>query len=178
MTPAQDRPLVLGLHPSAPGFGWAAFADPFTVHHHGVYRPGRKNKSASCLKKIAWLLDRLQPDILVLEAFDTESSLRSKRIRKLCLDIVNLAADRGAELAVYRRGEVQDAFRVVEARTREEIAEAVGRHVSALGPYLPGKRKAWMGEDRGLSRFCAAALVLTYYHFEATQFLDGLRDAA
>ena len=178
MTLPQDRPIILGLHPSARGFGWAAFADPFTVHHHGVYRFGRKNKNASCLQKVVRLLDRLKPEMLVLEAFDAESSLRSKRIRKLCLDIVNLAADRGVELAVYSRADVRDAFRVVEARTRDEIAEAVTRHVPALAPYLAQKRKAWDSEDSRLSRLSAAALVLTHYHFEATQFLDDLRKAA
>ncbi len=177
MKPAKERPIILGLHPCARGFGWAAFVDPFTVHHHGVYA-ARKNKSAGCLKKLDWILGRLKPEVIVLETFDKHSSNRSKRIERLCRDIAALAADRGLEFHVYRRQDVQDAFRVVEARTRDEIAEAVARHVSALAPYLPGKRKAWMGEDRGLSRFSAAALVLTYYHFEATQFLDELRKTA
>jgi hypothetical protein len=178
MTTAQDRPLVLGLHPTARGVSWAAFADPFTVHHHGVYRASRSNKCASSLKKVAWLLGRLKPEILVLEAFDAESSVRSKRIRKLCLEIVNLAAEQGVEVAVYRRCDVQDAFRIVEARTREEIAEAVARHVGSLRPYLPNKRKQWAGEDRRLSLFCASALVLTHYHFEATRLFDDMRKAA
>ena len=178
MTSPGARPLILGLYPSAAGMGWAAFADPFTVHHHGVYRGSRKNKSASCLRKAAWLLDRLQPEVLVLEAFDPESSDRSKRIARLLRDIAALAADREIEFHVYRKDEIHDAFRVVEARTRDEIAEAVTRHVTALAPYLPSKRKAWQGEDRALSRFCAAALVLTHYHFEASQFFDDLRKAS
>ncbi len=178
MTLPKKRPLILGLHPSARGLGWAAFADPFTVHHHGVYRGSRKNKSASCLAKVAWLLGRLKPEIVVLEAFDADSSGRSKRIATLYRDITALAADQQVEFHVYRRDEVQDAFRVVEARTRDEIAEAVARHVSALAPYLPDRRKAWEGEDRALSRFCAAALVLTHYHFEAYRLFDDLRKAA
>ena len=178
MTETKDRSLVLGLHPSAAGLGWTIFADPFTVHDHGVYRASKKNKNASCLKKTAWLLARHNPEVLVLEAFDADSSGRSKRINKLCMSIVNLAAEQGVEFFVYRRDEIHDAFRVVEARTRDEIAEAVTRHVSALQPYLPDKRKAWSGEDRRLSRLCAAALVLTHYHHEATRFLNDLRDAA
>ena len=167
-------PLILGIHPTARGFGWAAFSDPFTVHDSGAYSV-RTNKSALCLKKLERLLKRHTPEVLVLEAFDTQSSVRSERIRKLCLRMVSLGADYGAEVRVYRRGEVRDAFQVVEARTRDEIAEAVARHVIGLAPYLPKKRQIWDGEDRRLSRFCAAALVLTYYHFEATQFLDDLR---
>ena len=178
MIPAQDRRLVLGLHPDAHGLGWAAFTNPFAVHQHGVYRAARRNKSAGCLKKVAWLLGQLKPEVLVLEAYDAESSFRSKRIAKLCLGIVNLAAEQGIEFAVYRRDEVQDAFRVVEARTREEIAEAVTRHVTALAPYLPERRKAWIGASPSQSRLSAAALVLTHYHFEATQLLDDLKRAS
>jgi hypothetical protein len=90
---------------------------------------------------------------------------------------VNLAAERGVEVEVYKRGDVQNAFRVVEARSREEIARAVARTVPGLAKYLPQKRKDWIGEDRRLSVFCAAALVLTHYHFDAMQFFDDLKQA-
>jgi hypothetical protein len=175
--PPPHKSLVLGLHPTARGFGWAAFSDPFTVHSHGVYSSG-KDKHVGILAESGRLFRRLKPEVLVLEAFDAESSQRSKRIRKLCLQIVNLAADRNLEVQVYRKGDVLDAFRTVGARSRHEIAEAVARHVGGLSHYLPGARKEWVGEDRRMSRFCAAALVLTHYHAEATQLFDDLRKAA
>lgn len=171
------RPLVLGVHPTSRGFGWAVFENPFTLHSFAVYT-ARGDKNAGCLRKLAWLLKRYEPEAVVLEAFDKESSLRSERIRKLCLLMVALAAEHAAEMAVYSRQDVQRCFSVVEARSREEIAEAVARHLPALRPHLPPKRRPWDSEDKRLAVFTASALVLTHYQNGAAALLDDLRDAA
>jgi Holliday junction resolvasome RuvABC endonuclease subunit len=175
--PLSHRPLVLGFHPTSRGFGWAAFENPFSVHSFGVYT-ARGDKNASCLRKIEWLLERLEPEVFVIEAFDKQSSIRSERIRRLCMSVVSLAADRGAELAVYKRGDIERSFAAIGARTREEIAEAVARHLPALRAHLPSRRKQWIGEDKRLSVFGASALVLTHYHNGAAALLDDLRNAA
>ena len=47
-----------------------------------------------------------------------------------------------------------------------------------LRTHLPDKRKHWNGEDKRLSVFAAAALVLTYYRNGATALLNDLRNAA
>ncbi len=177
MTGRNSRALTLGVYPTARGFGWAAFENPFTVYQHGVYSP-RRHKNALCLRKLEWLIDRLQPEELVLEAFDSQSSIRSTRIRRLCQSLVPLAASRTIDVAIYKRSQVQATFRDVGARTRYEIAEAVARHVSALAPHLPAPRKIWTGEHRRLSVFNAAALVLTHYQNGAAAFLQELKDAA
>lgn len=173
----QERALVLGVHPTARGFGWVTFENPFSVFQHGVYTPfGRKNPA--CIRKLEWLLDRFQPEALALEAFDKESSLRSPRIRRLCEALVALASERGIEVAVFKRGEVLRTFSLVGARTRHEIAQAVARHVPSLARYLPSPRKVWVGEDKRLSVFSAAAVVLTFYQNGATTFLNHLKDVA
>ena len=92
--PLSHRPLVFGFHPTSRGFGWAAFENPFTLHSFGVYT-ARSDKNASCLRKIEWLLERLEPEAFVIEAFDKQSSVRSERIRELCVSVVTLAADPG-----------------------------------------------------------------------------------
>jgi len=175
--PQSHRPLVLGFHPTSRGFGWAAFENPFTLHSFGVYT-ARGDKNASCLRKVEWLLERLQPEVFVIEAFGKESSVRSERIRRLCLSVVTLAADHGAELAVYTRGDVERTFAKIGARSREEIAAAVAQHLPALRPRLPSPRKPWIGEDKRLSVFCASALALTHYQNGAAALLDDLRNAA
>lgn len=175
--PTSLRPLVLAFHPTSRGFGWAAFENPFTVHSFGVYT-ARTDKNASCLRKAEWLLERLAPEVFVIEAFDKQSSVRSERIRRLCLSVVTLAAERGAELAVYKRSDVERTFAHVGAKSREEIAAAVARHLPALRPRLPSPRKPWIGEDKRLSVFCASALALTHYQNGAAALLDHLRNAA
>jgi len=178
MSGPHPRPsLVLGVHPTSRGFGWAAFANPFSLRDHGLYTV-RSDKNAGCLRKFEGLIKRIKPEMVVLEAFDPQSSVRSERIRKLCLAMVSLAADRGFEVVVYKRGEVQACFAPVAATSREEVAAAVARHVPVLAPRLPAKRKLWIGEDKRLSIFCAAALVLTHYQNGAAALLDDLRTAA
>lgn len=171
------RELILGVHPTARGLGWVALEGPFSVVESGLFNASR-DKNAACLKEVARVINRLSPAVLVLETFDKQSSQRSGRIRRLCLDIVGLAADRGLTVEAYRREQVRANFAVVGARTRDDIAEAVARMLPALRHRLPKKRGAGDSEDKRLSIFTAAALVLTYYQNGATALLDELRDAA
>ena len=173
--PHLERPVTLGIHPTSRGFGWTAFEGPFHLIDHGLFTPRQKEKNAACLTKVEELLKRHQPETLVLEAFDVASSLRSPRIRRLCLAIVAHAADAGHEVTVFTRSDVQAAFAPVGARTREEIAQAVLTYAAGLRHRLPRKRLPWAGEDKRLSIFSAAALVLTHYHFGMNRLFDDLR---
>jgi hypothetical protein len=91
---------------------------------------------------------------------------------------MSLANDRSINVAVYTRKDINACFSTVGARTRYEIAEAIARHVPALAPRLPPKRRAWTAEDRRMGLFNAAALVFTHYRNEAQFFLDELKGAA
>lgn len=173
MTGAPSRYLTLGLFPTARGFGWIAFEGPFAPYDWDLVTV-QKDKNRKCLEKAGALLDRLKPETLVLEAFDKQSSIRSERIRKLCLAVVTLAAEKGIDVALFTRGEVQACFAGVGARTREEIAESVALMVPALKPRLPKRRAPGDGEDKRLSLFSAAALVLTHYHYGTTRLFEDL----
>lgn len=178
MKPAPARALVLGFHPTARGFGWAVFENPFALVSHGTYEVKGANKNGRCLRKLVWLLRLHKPEVLVIEAFDKESSLRSERIRKLCLAVVSAAAEHAAEIDCLKRSNVQRAFSAIGAKTRDDIAEAVARHIPTLAIRLPKRRKFGDGEDKRLSVFAAAALVIAHYHNEAAAFLNAVRDAA
>jgi hypothetical protein len=177
MRPLSYRSLVLGFHPTARGFGWAVFENPFKLISHGTYEARGKDKNVGCLKKLGWLLKMCEPEVLVIEAFE-KGSARSERIRKLCLAVVSVAAEHGAELDCLKRSDVQVTFEFVGAKTRDEVAEAVAAHVPTLRVHLPSRRKQWNGEDKRLSVFAAAALVLAHYHNGATALLDEKRNAA
>ncbi len=176
--PHEHRSLILGLHPTARGFGWAAFESPVSVFDAGLCTHKGSRKNAKCLDRFGQVVKRLKPETLVLESFDKQSTRRSARIRKLCLSIVSLAAERGLEVVVYKRGDVHSAFATVGARTRDEIAEAVVRSQPALKVHFPGRRKTSDSEDKRLSIFCAAALVITHFHQGANRLFDALKDAA
>lgn len=178
MMSAALRPsLTLAIHPNTRGFGWVAFDGPFNAHDWAlIHADGDKN--SKCLRSVERLFERLQPETLVLEAFERSSSQRADRIARLCRAIVALAVDRRIEVAVYRRGDVQATFASVGARTRHEIAQAVARHVEALRPRLPAQRKPWQSEDKRMPLFAAAALVLTHFQLGATTLFDQLSEDA
>lgn len=178
MIALSDRALVLGLHPTSRGFGWAALDGPFSAFDHGLFTTKGREKNQRCLAQVEHLIEQFAPECLVLESFDAKSSVRSKRIRELCLAIVSRAAERGLTLAVYPRADVQDAFAALGARTRDEIAQVVARHLPMLAVRLPKKRGAGDSEDKRLAIFNAAALALTWYHFGTLGLFDDLSKAA
>jgi hypothetical protein len=117
--------------------------------------------------------------VLVIEDFGAESSQRSRRIRKLCLQVVSAAVEYDAEVDCLKRSDVERTFAAIGAKTRDEIAEAVAAHVPTLRVRLPARRRTWSdGEDKRRSVFAAAALVLAHYHNGAAALLDDLRNAA
>jgi len=170
----KRHPLTLALYPHYRGFGWVVFEGVFAPYDWGLVS-ARKDKNAVCLKRLERLLRRFQPETLVLEAFERETSKRHDRVTRLCRSIQALAADRGVDVAVYTRSQVQASFANVGAVTRQEIAEAVARHVDAFRHRLPPPRRAWEADDERLCLFMAGALVLTHYAFGANQLFEDLK---
>jgi len=169
-------PLTLSIHPNVRGFGWAAFEGPLAPFDWGLVVT-ETDKNARCLKRIEAMLARLEPQTLILEAFESDVAKRSDRVTRLCRAIVALAADRGVEVAIYGRREIAHVFAHVGARTRHDIAEAVARHIEALRHRLPPRRRPWQAEDRRMALFSAAALALTHYQLNAQRLLDELARA-
>lgn len=157
-----EQSLVLGFHPTARGFGWVVFEGPFRPIDWGLVSAG-KAKNATCLRRLDRLLVRFMPEVLVLEAYDRETTRRARRIARLGLQARALADGRGVEAAVYSRADVRAAFAEAGARTRREIAEAVANHLDAFRHRLPPRRKPWESEDARDALFAAAALVLTHH---------------
>lgn len=174
MTAPAFRSITLAVFPSTRGFGWAAFTGPFSPYDWGTVGARGADKNATCLRNAEKLLDRLTPAVLVLEAFEGTDSRRRPRLTRLSRALVALAVSRGVEVAVYPFTDVRGCFETVGARTRTEIAEAVGRMISAFAHLVPPRRRAWDAEHWRMSLFCAAALVLTYYQRDAGQLLDNL----
>jgi Holliday junction resolvasome RuvABC endonuclease subunit len=177
MAAATRKGLTMAVHPNTRGFGWVVFEGPFAPLDWGLVFTAR-DKNARCLAKLEKMLARFLPDTIILEEFERQMSARTERIKRLCRAMVSLAADRGVEVAIYAKGEVQACFASVGARTRREIAEAVARHIDAFRHRLPNKRQPWENEDRRMSIFAAAALVLTHFQLGTSRLLDGLGGAA
>jgi hypothetical protein len=171
MTRLPKEDLVLGFHPSSYGFGWAAFSGPLSLYDWGLHH-AKKRKNETCLRRLEKLLLRLEPEVIVLEAF--EGANRSGRVVHLCRAVVALAMEQRIEVAIYTRRQIRATFGAAGARSRQEIAESLARHFEELRPRLPKPRAIWDGPDRRMSVFDAAAAVTGHYQLRTSQLFDDL----
>lgn len=178
MSASPRRGFVLGIHPTSRGLGWIVFEGPFSPHDWGNALARRGDKNAKCMEHVEKLVSRFEPDTIVLEAFEKRRSARADRIARLGRAITALAADRGIEVSVFTRGEVKACFARIGAISRQQIAEAVARHLPPLAHRVPKPRRPWESDHPRMALFSAAALVLTQYQYRASQFLDDLRKKA
>ena len=159
MTP--KNPLILAIHATSRGFGYVVFEGVGAPYDWGTVG-ARGDKNAVCLRKIEMMLERYEPETLLLEEARSVAN-RSARITRLYTAIASMAAHRSVEVAIYTLGQIKTCFAKVGAVTRQDIAEAVGRHIEAFRHLMPKSRKPWQAEDRRMAMFCATALVLTHY---------------
>ena len=154
-------------------------AERFAAPLHNVRDTGRLLFVGRLIEKkgprqLVEAFARLGDHAAVLEAFERPNAKRADRLVRLCRAISALAADRGAEVAIYSRVDIAACFLDIGARTRDEIARAVVRHVDVFRHRLPKRRKPWQAEDARMALFSAAALVLTHYRLGASSLFDTL----
>ena len=163
MSPARRRDLVLAVHPFTRGVAYTLFEGPLSPVDWGVKSIKGKQKNALALEATKQLIERLQPDVLVLQDLSGPNVHRAERIRRLQHLIASHAEGQSIEVHRYRRREIQECFKPVGAVTRYEIAQAIASQVHAFGHRLPPKRNIWDAEDVRMSLFDAASLVMTFY---------------
>ena len=173
MTP-RYKAMTLAIHPSSKGFSWIVFSNPLTIEEYGTVGTRALNKNAKCLRRIERLFARIQPETVVLEAFEPQQSGRATRITKLGRAITSYAIAERIDVAILPIKDVRQQFVHLGATTRQDIAEAVARLFPQLTEHLPKRRRAWQSEPWRLSLFCAAALALTLYQRGADNLLREL----
>lgn len=164
MMVARRRDLVLALYPFTRGIAFAMFESPLTPIDWGLKDIRGEHRNALAFEATQKLIDRLQPDILVLHDFSCIYSRRGERSNRLQRLIGSYAISQSIEVYVYPRRHIRECFKSVGAVTRYEIAQAIASQVPAFGHRLPPARKIWQSEDSRMGLFDAASLVMTYYH--------------
>ena len=163
MSRRLPRELLLAVYPFARGFAFAYFEGPLSPVDWGVKEIHGPDKNAIALEALRDLVERLQPDALVLQDCTGPRARRAHRIRRLHQLIGHFAAVQAIDVHAYTRDQVRECFSKVGARTRFEIAQAISGQVHAFGHRLPPVRKIWQSEDPRMSLFDAAALAMTHY---------------
>jgi len=156
----NKKPRVLGLAPCVQGIGFIVFDEPDLPIDWGV-KWARGDKNEKGVAKVAALIERYQPDLLVFEDHRGKGSHRAKRIEDLLDAIASLATRHKIPFARYPRNHVRRRFAAEGAATKYQIATAIAAAFPELAPRLPAVRKIWLPEHANLSLFDATALVLT-----------------
>jgi hypothetical protein len=155
--------FVLSVYVSTRGVAFVLFESALSPYDWGVKEARVRGKNRQCLTSIVAILDRNQPDILVLQDTSANGTRRAPRVTKLNADIAELGEGRGIPTYAYTRKDVCEAFEYLGAVNKQIIAEAIAKHIPAFERYVPPPRKPWMSEDARMSLFDAAALGLVFF---------------
>jgi Holliday junction resolvasome RuvABC endonuclease subunit len=167
-----SEPRVLGIAPCVQGIGFIVFNGPRVPIDWGI-KWTRGEKNVKGVVKVAELIERYQPNVVVFEDHHGEGSRRGKRIEVLLNAIAALVRRQNIKTARYSRGRVRQFFVSDGAVTKFQIAKAIVEEIPELAPRMPGERKIWLPEHANMSIFDAASLALTYF---ATITQEGRAD--
>jgi len=160
----RKHELILSIYTNGRGFGFVVLEGQLAPVDWGVREAYGRTKNKVCLRRIAFLLNRYQPDLIVLQAISNAETAQVRRIRALHKEIELLAEARGIAAAFYSRAEVRAYFQYFEAFTKRQIALVVARHIPAFERLVPRVRKPWMSEDARMGIFDATALAFRHFH--------------
>jgi hypothetical protein len=161
-TTTVPRDLVFAVHATAFGFGWVLFEGPRSPLDWGIVS-ARIKREGKLFARFERILNRYEPSVLVMEAFEGREAQRSDRIQTIYRELTHRAQLRDMHTPVYGRDVVSAFFGKDGIANRYDIAREVIERIPALAPRIPRTRKAWDSEDPRQSLFDAAALALTYF---------------
>lgn len=155
---APIRPKrILAIDPTTEGLAFAVIEDqPLELIDWGIRNCGLKKTSAprSAIK----LIGSFQPDVLVFEDCECDSSRRHPRIKRLIESLIELGHKKRIRVRTYSAEDIRRAFNGPE--TKAEIAAAVVNIFPELSPRLPNQRRIYEGESYGMAIFDAVAIAL------------------
>jgi hypothetical protein len=162
MNSKQCRQPVLAIHPTRRGLGFCVFDTPENLLDWG-YSNIRFNKNARTLGKLKSLIDLYQPEYLIVEDINVESSKRKPRLKKLITTLTKAAIGFGVAVHHYSPEQIGQVF---DSKNKQKRAESIAKVLPELAPYLPPKRRLWESEHAQMQVFEAVSLALTYFYQE------------
>ncbi|MEY9748874.1 hypothetical protein ABIF65_008248 [Bradyrhizobium japonicum] len=163
MTNDNRSTLVLSIYLNTRGFAFIVFEGRLSPYDWGIREMRGPRKGKGCLLRIAQIIDRYAPDVLVIQDTSEQGTRRARWISKLNGSIAGLAKDRAIPAFAYSRDQVRLAFECYGCPNKQGLAEVIAKHIPAFEQYVPPPRKPWMSEDRRMGLFDAAALALAFF---------------
>lgn len=155
---------ILAIDPATRGLGFAVIEnDSLQLLDWGM-KSCSSTKQSLCLDKAKGLIERYNPDTVILEDHEGDGSRRCRRVQKLIQKMIELAGEKKIKVRTFSRGQIRQAFAQSEAYNKYEIAQVIGNVYPELKPRMPRYREIWMNEDFRMNIFDAVALGMTYFH--------------
>ncbi len=103
---AIREPRVLAIAPSVSGVAYVLFHGPWLPLDWGI-KWTKTDKNIKGVEKVAELLEKHDPDVLVLEDYGGKGSRRAKRVEDLLDAVMEVARSRKVEVHRYVNGGVK-----------------------------------------------------------------------
>lgn len=154
--------FAVDVHPIR--FGFAVFAGPDELLDWGIksFRHGVNAVKVPMPEKMALLLDRYKPEMIVMNTSD------SAALRNHVRAIAALARRRSITVCRISRRSVRKAF-PENNQNKYAIATEIARLYPELSPHLSPKRKFFQAERYSMGIFDAAALGIAYFRQETSE---------
>lgn len=156
---------VLAVDPSTKGLAYVVFEGPEQLIDWGFRHVPLDQRRR--VTQLGTLIERYQPDVLVLEYPHAPRFPRPAHVRRLLGAAAALARMRHVKVATVTRHEVFLAF--YPATSKDQFAAAIVTHYPVLKLVLPKPRMLGMSEDRYVNVFDAAAFALAYFQRTAQE---------
>lgn len=151
---------ILAVALSTRGFGYAVMEMENSLVDYGN-KVVKKDRNVHSLAQIEKMINRNQPDVLVLQDVNAKGARRAPRIKELHRRVVELAKRRRLKTTKISRTEARDLLIGNRKASKHEVAEMLAqRFPDELAPRLPPKRKPWNSEDARMDIFDAVALAV------------------
>lgn len=161
--PIDNSLRVLAVDPASRGCGFAVAEGYYRLIDWGR-KTTRENQNERYIRIVNDLIERYEPDVLVIEDCGVRGARRCRRVQLLIRALLELAKRKHVRCYRCPRLKVIQAFSPVGARTKHQIAAAIANLFPELAPQLPPLRKPWMNENYRMSIFDAVAFALTFFH--------------
>jgi Holliday junction resolvasome RuvABC endonuclease subunit len=163
MNQTSEQSRILAVSLSTRGFGYAAIEGKNAILDYGKKRING-NKNAGSLAGIEKVMDRNQPEVLVLQDVNNaKGTRRVPRIKKLHSKIVAMAKNKKIKVVRISGTELRGRLLGNENGTKQEMAELLAKQFpDELASQLTPKRKTWKSEDSRMDIFDAVALVVAF----------------
>lgn len=150
---------VLAIDPYLRGFGWALLEGPNLLVDWGIYQ-ARTKQPEPALGRVAALLHRYSPQLVIIEDIRRPRCRRRERARTLISEISDMASAADVEVHAVAMEGVREHYRNLGAKSKDAVARLVVDRFPELRPILPPRRKNWMREDERMAVFDAITMAL------------------